>query len=245
MPGMPLRVIELVAREKSCEHPDKVCHGESCRKRSINCALAPMAVIGVIGIQSGQNGRVHERGVVAQVEGEDFVCLVFRLIGVLVGLEPNGGRHPIGSALCGEQNCADSCLSETVRVGVRIGGSGSGARRPRLVPAVLLTFSQSGATVPPWPIIAVCGRTIKRSSAAVKASTATTTPAHALARSHAGPLVGHLNEERRDRHRLSRQLHPPRQGRRQAIPRSRLRQCAGCVKSCAGLARRHDPKISV
>ena len=29
-PGMPLRVIELVARDKSCEHPDKVCHGESC-----------------------------------------------------------------------------------------------------------------------------------------------------------------------------------------------------------------------
>ena len=29
-PGMPLRVIELVAREKSCEHPDKVCHGDSC-----------------------------------------------------------------------------------------------------------------------------------------------------------------------------------------------------------------------
>ena len=27
-PGMPLRVIELVAREKSCEHPDKVCHGD-------------------------------------------------------------------------------------------------------------------------------------------------------------------------------------------------------------------------
>ena len=29
-PGIPLRVIELVARDKSCEHPDKVCHGESC-----------------------------------------------------------------------------------------------------------------------------------------------------------------------------------------------------------------------
>ena len=25
-----LRVIELVARDKSCEHPDKACHGESC-----------------------------------------------------------------------------------------------------------------------------------------------------------------------------------------------------------------------
>ena len=29
-PELPLRVIDLVAREKSCEHPDKVCHGESC-----------------------------------------------------------------------------------------------------------------------------------------------------------------------------------------------------------------------
>ncbi len=27
---LPLRVLELVAREKSCEHPDLVCHGESC-----------------------------------------------------------------------------------------------------------------------------------------------------------------------------------------------------------------------
>jgi len=29
-PAMPLRVIEIVARDKSCEHPDKACHGESC-----------------------------------------------------------------------------------------------------------------------------------------------------------------------------------------------------------------------
>ncbi|MEO5697232.1 MAG: ATP-dependent DNA helicase, partial [Burkholderiaceae bacterium] len=28
--ALPLRVIELVAKEKSCEHPDKVCHGDSC-----------------------------------------------------------------------------------------------------------------------------------------------------------------------------------------------------------------------
>lgn len=27
---LPLRVIELVARDKACEHPDKACHGESC-----------------------------------------------------------------------------------------------------------------------------------------------------------------------------------------------------------------------
>ena len=28
--ALPLRVLELVARDKSCEHPDKACHGESC-----------------------------------------------------------------------------------------------------------------------------------------------------------------------------------------------------------------------
>ena len=27
---VPLRVLELVARDKTCEHPDKACHGESC-----------------------------------------------------------------------------------------------------------------------------------------------------------------------------------------------------------------------
>ncbi|MEO8281622.1 MAG: ATP-dependent DNA helicase [Ideonella sp.] len=27
---LPLRVLELVARDKACEHPDKACHGESC-----------------------------------------------------------------------------------------------------------------------------------------------------------------------------------------------------------------------
>lgn len=29
-PGTPLRVLELVAKDKACEHPDKACHGQSC-----------------------------------------------------------------------------------------------------------------------------------------------------------------------------------------------------------------------
>jgi DNA excision repair protein ERCC-2 len=29
-PSLPLRVMELVARDKACEHPDKACHGDSC-----------------------------------------------------------------------------------------------------------------------------------------------------------------------------------------------------------------------
>lgn len=30
-PDLPLRVLELVAREKACEHPGQACHGEACR----------------------------------------------------------------------------------------------------------------------------------------------------------------------------------------------------------------------
>ncbi len=30
VPELPLRVLELVARDKACEHPDKACHGDSC-----------------------------------------------------------------------------------------------------------------------------------------------------------------------------------------------------------------------
>jgi DNA excision repair protein ERCC-2 len=29
-PGLPLRVLELIARDKACEYPDNACHGESC-----------------------------------------------------------------------------------------------------------------------------------------------------------------------------------------------------------------------
>jgi DNA excision repair protein ERCC-2 len=29
-PTLPLRVLELVAKSKACEHPDKACHGDSC-----------------------------------------------------------------------------------------------------------------------------------------------------------------------------------------------------------------------
>ena len=28
--ALPLRVLEMVARDKACEHPDKACHGQSC-----------------------------------------------------------------------------------------------------------------------------------------------------------------------------------------------------------------------
>jgi DNA excision repair protein ERCC-2 len=29
-PALPLRIVELTAREKACEHPDRACHGDAC-----------------------------------------------------------------------------------------------------------------------------------------------------------------------------------------------------------------------
>jgi len=51
-PALPLRVLELVARDKACEHPDKACHGDACplakgffdrlpAARQAACASAP------------------------------------------------------------------------------------------------------------------------------------------------------------------------------------------------------------
>jgi DNA excision repair protein ERCC-2 len=33
--AMPLRVLEHVARDKACEHPDKACHGDSCPRPKV------------------------------------------------------------------------------------------------------------------------------------------------------------------------------------------------------------------
>ena len=33
--GIPIRVLELTARDKACEHPDKACHGDACPGKSI------------------------------------------------------------------------------------------------------------------------------------------------------------------------------------------------------------------
>ena len=42
-PAVPLRVSERDAREKACEHPDKVCHGESCPFARGFCDRPPAA----------------------------------------------------------------------------------------------------------------------------------------------------------------------------------------------------------
>ena len=63
--GLPLRVLELVAKSKACEHPDKACHGDACplargfydRLPSARSAAVAQAAAGV------QLGKAALRGI--------------------------------------------------------------------------------------------------------------------------------------------------------------------------------------
>ena len=64
----PLRVLELVARDRFCEHPDKACHGESCPLARGFYDRLPAARTAALGI-----AQLH-RHVLREVAIEHAVC---------------------------------------------------------------------------------------------------------------------------------------------------------------------------
>lgn len=65
---LPLRVLELVARDKACEHPDKACHGESCPLARGFYDRLPQAR------QAALDGRMLDKEALRQVALEHNVC---------------------------------------------------------------------------------------------------------------------------------------------------------------------------
>ena len=65
---LPLRVLELVARDKACEHPDKACHGESCPLANGFYDRLPQAR------QAAVDGRVLDKEALRAVALEHNVC---------------------------------------------------------------------------------------------------------------------------------------------------------------------------
>ena len=55
---LPLRVLELVARDKACEHPDKACHGDSCPLAKGFYDRLPQARYGAV--QSARQGALDK-----------------------------------------------------------------------------------------------------------------------------------------------------------------------------------------
>ena len=63
---LPLRVLELVARDKSCEHPDKACHGDSCPlAKGFYDRLPQARYAAVLSASNGALGKNEVRGVAA------------------------------------------------------------------------------------------------------------------------------------------------------------------------------------
>jgi len=59
-PVLPLRVIELVARDKACEHTDKACHGDSCPLAKGFYDRLPQARSAALATSSGAAGLLDK-----------------------------------------------------------------------------------------------------------------------------------------------------------------------------------------
>ena len=59
-PALPLRVLELAARDKSCEHPDKACHGESCPLARGFYDRLPAARRAALGVRLLDRAALHD-----------------------------------------------------------------------------------------------------------------------------------------------------------------------------------------
>lgn len=74
-PALPLRVLELVARDKACEHPDKACHGESCPlARGFYDRLPAARAAAVAATSAGQPAPALQQTRVREVALQHDVC---------------------------------------------------------------------------------------------------------------------------------------------------------------------------
>ena len=74
-PALPLRVLELVARDKACEHPDKACHGESCPlARGFYDRLPAARAAAVATTMEGKNVPALQQTRVREVALQHDIC---------------------------------------------------------------------------------------------------------------------------------------------------------------------------
>ena len=69
---LPLRVLELVARDKACEHPDKACHGDSCPLARGFYDRLPAARLAAV--QAASNGQPLQQAAVRAAALSHQVC---------------------------------------------------------------------------------------------------------------------------------------------------------------------------
>jgi DNA excision repair protein ERCC-2 len=71
---LPLRVLELTARDKACEHPDKACHGESCPLARGFWDRLPAARQAAVDAVEGAGGTLLDKAALRTVALAHSVC---------------------------------------------------------------------------------------------------------------------------------------------------------------------------
>ena len=66
-PALELRVVELVARDKACEHPDKACHGDACPLARGFYDRLPAARSDAITLPTGEQHQVRKIALAHQI----------------------------------------------------------------------------------------------------------------------------------------------------------------------------------
>ena len=66
-PALPMRVLELTARDKACEHPDKACHGDSCPLARGFYDRLPAARQAALGVPTLDRAALREIGLAHDV----------------------------------------------------------------------------------------------------------------------------------------------------------------------------------
>jgi DNA excision repair protein ERCC-2 len=73
-PLLPLRALELVARNTACEHPDKACHGASCPLAQGFYDRLPAARSAALGRSEGEGASVLDKAAVREIALAHGVC---------------------------------------------------------------------------------------------------------------------------------------------------------------------------
>jgi len=103
-PGRRLRVLEIVAKEAGCEHPDKACHGESCplaRGFHDRLAAARTDAVAEGWLDAAAQRRIALRhGVCPYYLGQELLRWADVVVGdVHHGFDPHGQLHALTVAL--------------------------------------------------------------------------------------------------------------------------------------------------
>jgi DNA excision repair protein ERCC-2 len=128
-PSLPLRTLELVARDKACEHPDKACHGDACPLAKGFYDRLPAARIAAVNAARMDRAQVRQIALAHQICPYYLTQALVRWSDVVVGdynhfFDPNAMLYAL---VANEERCAALLVDEAHNLVERARGMYSAA----------------------------------------------------------------------------------------------------------------------